>query len=502
MRSFIKSHRRGSSSALEDALEEPTRPIVSYQSSPTLSNSSPVRPTMVPVSPNRGNKLQRLFQRSKSSSTNLLLSPSRASSGGSPPPMIKGTRTHEWGVSPGQLGSSQRISFASDKSSSSSLSSPELYMGNSLRRHSGAEDMLQLPLNTVLEIPDKVSPRKKSKDMKKKMHRRAQIITTSADIPFRSDQEEEEQKMLASPIQLIVPKMGDLGLRGERAVSSETLEQSDNLLKDDMKLNARADDEYQSDESSEFSFELENGPGRNNSQRYYKDPAEVLREKQHVVREQGFYVNDYMEDEFDDDMNYFDEGDNFNDDEELFNKKYFSDEEEPEYNDTNTQRPPLQTARSVKYHHLPVNLEQEFNTHRYSWMSDEDSPKSRPNDSYDSLLDEINDIPDDYDYTDESKPSRGLPTTRSKSMNSALKRNVNFASSDGVQNTKFEAGQKTVTLFTRSQSMKDQTSTSAQPQQHQFSYLTPNNSFTTPSPAFASSNLELSPISEGSFFED
>jgi hypothetical protein len=432
--------------------------------------------------------------------------------------MIKGTRTHEWGISPSdrQLGTPlipQRISFSSfsiDKSSSASLdSSPEANY-NTARSDDG--DMLQLPLNTVLEIPDKISPRKKSssKIMKKNLHRRAQIITTGSPILA-------SEITLAPPID-IVPMFTDLGLND----NSQKAQDSDRRILKSIgePLKGNADDRYDSEsDSSEFSFEQDNGPGRNNSKRYYKDPAEVLREQRHVVREQGFYLNDYMDEEFDDEMNYFDEDDDFNDDEELFNKKYFSDDEEliskvnriqqtlatneGELEDTKKTSSQdgftgalWKSTRSVKYHQLPVNLEQEFNSHRYSWMSGDES-QGDPNGSYESLLDEINGVPDDYEYDNEISKKRQSPKTRSRSLNSSMKLHK-FVREDVPQNTKFEAGEKTVTLFHRSNSQK-----STSEMIKQFSYLTPNNSFTTPNPGFKTSNeVELSPISEGSYAED
>lgn len=321
------------------------------------------------------------------------------------------------------------------------------------------------------------------------------------------------------------------------------------------------DEDTNSSHESEFSFEQDRITGRNTSIRYYKNPQEVQAEQINLVREKGFYIDDYMEDDFDDDMNYFDEDDDgYNDDEELFNKKYFSDDEEdpvpmmqklsitreepvppqtgPEMqgastpittpekevkhptardiNDSMSGDDPsklfeelnsLRPKRSLKYHQLPTNFEQEFSERRYSWLSDEENTSNRGSRSYDSLLDEINGIPDDYDYDNASETKPSL--SRSKQLKSSIKR---FGvMEDTPQNTKFTTSDKTVTLFHRSRTGSLRSTTSPEPTEvtiptapkEQFAYLTPNNSFTMPHPMFKDQrDVELSPISEGSYIDD
>lgn len=485
----MKSHRRGSSSQLDS---ESLGGVLEEKVTNGSTHSSPIK--SIPTSPggSRGNKLQRLFLRGKSSSSNIqgmLASSSAAnkpsmsmSMSSSPPLMIVGTRTHEWGTD----GRTNRISFNSERSSGS-CSSPEglklleeepCELGGDAGVDAGVDagdegvgdDTIELPLNTVLEIPEMLSPtRNKGKNSKKNRHRMAQIV--SKDENDNDADVDHQPKTLAPAFDLNVGSL-------------------------------KIDDIDASDQSSQFSFDTGEA-ARNNSVRYYKDPKEVTEKL--VVRQEGFYVNDFMEDDdFDDDLNYFDEDDMYNDDEELFNKKYFSDDEEE------FQRPALKSTRSVKYHQVPVGIEQEFKTNRYSWMSDDETPKGNYNDSYDSLLDEINGVPDDYDY---EKPVRPIGT-RSKSLNSAIKRS-NMVTVEEPQNTKFEIGQRTVTLFRRSRStgavptnehqQHQQQHQQQQYQQHQqqFAYLTPNNSFTIPTPGFMHSNdVELSPISEASYVEE
>ncbi|CDR44222.1 CYFA0S14e01002g1_1 [Cyberlindnera fabianii] len=633
MRSFIKSHSRGSSSALDTDLGVPrlsgsapgtplegSHNFPSHHNSPVLPHqTSPGRINGTSPSRGRSGKLHRLFGRSKGSSANIQgLLPVSPSKGSSPPPSIIGTRTHEWGSAsnnnkeinfskiPTKTNTSEKSSSAAASlysSSESNRNSAGSISNNRLSKHASSEDsdFIQLPLNTVLEIPDNLSPTRVGttrESQKKYMHRRAQIVT--ADSPTTSDalspglgvparifptidsslispqdasstgsESPEIPQGLGAPIDLhaspsIPQNETNRTLDPALAVTpiaTPKIPETKRFPDSDKDEHRDHDEDTNSSHESEFSFEQDRITGRNTSIRYYKNPQEVQAEQINLVREKGFYIDDYMEDDFDDDMNYFDEDDDgYNDDEELFNKKYFSDDEEdpvpmmqklsitreepvppqtgPEMqgastpittpekevkhptasdiNDSMSGDDPsklfeelnsLRPKRSLKYHQLPTNFEQEFSERRYSWLSDEENTSNRGSRSYDSLLDEINGIPDDYDYDNASETKPSL--SRSKQLKSSIKR---FGvMEDTPQNTKFTTSDKTVTLFHRSRTGSLRSTTSPEPTEvtiptapkEQFAYLTPNNSFTMPHPMFKDQrDLELSPISEGSYIDD
>lgn len=608
MRSFMKAHRRGSSSNIGDGslfdlntgtsttdekIDEKHNSAISASSS---AQSSPIRQS--PSSPivARGKKLQRLFQRSKTSSQNLMnLSNGIGSSpsGNSPPPSIIGTRTHEWGKGSNDSHtgltkpSSNRISVQSSQSSANSLYSLEGHNGLSStstqnRDANGhiltTEDSegLHLPLNAVSELPNEasLSPFMRqipdTGDMDKKMrHRRAQIISADS---FKLEDPAEivpvdqfyKEKEVSSP------ELFNDGFVDPDETVAETIQNEKQRRKEQKQESQDDADDQDIDRSStssgasEFSFEEDSKRGRNVSIKYYKSPEEGIAQQSHLVKEQGFYVNDLIDDNFDEDMNYYDEfDDDYNDDEEIFNKKYFSDDEEEivpkkkqpsirkvlesdkvtptnsiknditptnsvlssnkgeitpknsftahkntalnhsnsQIRSNSTSRPAddlLKPRRSLKYHQLSTNYDQEIPQNRYSWFSDEEDGHHNNdfvNHSYDSLLDEINDIPEDFEFHGKTE----IPS-RSKSMNSSLRRNKGVYE-DTPQNTKFESHNKTVTLFSRpSRQSSVKSNDSAEfTQQQQFGYLTPNGSFTMPTPGFVNGqNVELSPITEGS----
>lgn len=225
-----------------------------------------------------------------------------------------------------------------------------------------------------------------------------------------------------------------------------------------------------SSSGSEFSFEEDKIKGRNVSIKYYKSESEANNgtTSKSAVKEKGFYINDFIDDDFDDDMNYYDEDDEFNDDEELFNKKYFSDDEpedefgkgyfdgepedqpskedfdgepedEPAPQPTVIPQPDTspQFKRHLKYHQLPTNLDQEFRANdRYAWITEEYERSSLNINrdsvgSYDSLLDEINNVPEDFD------------------LKNLIKRSKTIQHSDLNQQT-IKQKDKTITLFSRS----------------------------------------------------
>lgn len=623
MRSFMKSHRRGSSSNIgegyipelstgtsdnSDTIPQSDERRYSSPSANSSAQSSPVRQS--PSSPivNKGKKLHRLFLRNKNSSPNLVnlangmsspFSPKK-----SPPPSIIGTKTHEWGNSSndshkgfGKSSNNRRSAQSSQSSTANSLYSLEdqNFLSSTSTQNKDTnpqssagtiddhEHQLQLPLNTVLELPNENSlspfmreiPDSAALD-KKTRHRRAQIISADSFkledppdiIPGYNFQREREipspelfNDGFVDPDETVAESIQNQKLR-EKQLNEEEVE--------DQELHGDA----VSSSGSEFSFEQDNRKGRNVSIKYYKSPEEYKAEQAQMVQEQGFYVNDLVDDNFDEDMNYYDEfDDEFNDDEELFNRKYFSDDEDeiipkkrqpsivnkhmeqekltpqgsindqaskkltpassilssnkdltPEnsftnhknwlLNHSNSQLKPhfspkddlLRPRKSLKYHQISTTLDQDVPQNRYSWFSDdEDSrrPLDGGNSSYDSLLDEINNIPEDFEFENkEEEPHHQLSqSSRSRSMNSSMKRNKGVFE-DSPQNTKFESNNKTVTLFnrpSRQSSLKSNGSGGEiSQQQQQFGYLTPNGSFTLPNPGFANQNNELSPITEGS----
>ncbi|CCH46821.1 Midasin [Wickerhamomyces ciferrii] len=390
MRSFIKTHRRGSSTNIGDgglpdlntsssttdlASEDKHNSTISANSS---TPSSPIRQS-TPSSPsivNKSKKLHRLFQRNKTSSQNLFnlsspLSPNSPKK--SPPPSIIGTRTHEWGnnngdnssKSTGNKNSGKSLNPRSSQSSSNSfLSDDEIHQLSTTSTSSrdpfsstthitNENESIQLPLNTVLEIPNEnlLGPIMReipgSKEMdKKNRHRRAQIISTDS---FKLEDppeiipiaELQKQKEISTP-EMFNDGFIDPDETVAETIHNEKLRQKRESQIDsnnkDLQDNEQDENEYQSDNDSEFSFEQDNKQGRNVSIRYYKSPAEDLEERQiQNVKEQGFYVNDLIDDDFDEDLNYYDEyGDDYNDDEEIFNKRYFSDEEDDTTHVNNT----------------------------------------------------------------------------------------------------------------------------------------------------------------------
>ncbi|ODQ62518.1 hypothetical protein WICANDRAFT_76686 [Wickerhamomyces anomalus NRRL Y-366-8] len=613
MRSFIKAHRRGSSTningevPLELNTNSGTSTSISADNIPQLqaqqpdeklqngsisanssAQSSPIRQS--PSSPivNKGKKLHRLFQRNKTSSPNLINLASPLSPKKSPPPSIIGTRKHEWGngssdshKSFNKVSSNRQSTQSSQSSTANSLYSLEdqNFLSSTSTQNKDAlqtntnddNDFLQLPLNTVLEIPNEssLSPFMReipdSADMdKKSRHRRAQIISADS---FKLEDPPEiiPAHELQKVKEVSSPELFNDGFVDPDETVAETIrnqKQRNNIVQGEQDKH----DEFSSssDGDSEFSFEQDNKRGRNVSIKYYKSPEERFREEEaRVVKEQGFYVNDLIDDNFDDDMNYYDEyDDEFNDDEEIFNKKYFSDDEDKEIvpkfktqpsvkddkitpknsissklttassilssnkditpsntltthrngliNQSNSQIKPkpsslkedlLKPSRSLKYHQISTTLDQDVPQNRYSWFSDdEDTPHRAVNSSYDSLLDEINNIPEDFEFGHKADNPQNQQQPRSKSMNSSIKRSKGVFE-DNPQNTKFESNNKTVTLFnrpSRQNSVKSNDSNDEQ-QQMSFGYMTPNGSFTVPNPGFANSqNIELSPITEGS----
>lgn len=611
MRSFMKAHRRGSSanigdgslldlntgtSATDERHDEKHNSAISASSS---VQSSPIRQS--PSSPivARGKKLQRLFQRSKNSSQNLLILSNGigSPSGNSPPPSIIGTRTHEWGKGSNDSHtgltkpSSNRISVQSSQSSANSLYSLEGHNGLSststqnrdptghLLTSEDSEGVLHAPLNAVLELPNEasLSPFMReipdSADMDKKMrHRRAQIISADS-FKLEDPAEIVPVNQFYKDKEMSSPELFNDGFVDPDETVAETIQNEKQRRKEQKQESQDDMDDHNDNDSntssaaSEFSFEEDSKRGRNVSIKYYKSPEEGHEAQQsRLVKEQGFYVNDLIDDNFDEDMNYYDEfDDDYNDDEEIFNKKYFSDDEEEfvpkkkqpsikkilqndkvtptnsiktditptnsvlsstrgeitpknsftahkntalnhsnsQLRSNSTSRPTddlLKPRRSLKYHQLSTTYDQDIPQNRYSWFSDEEDGHhhnefTNSSHSYDSLLDEINDIPEDFEFH-----SKAEVPIRSKSMNSSIRRNKSVYE-DTPQNTKFESHNKTVTLFSRPsrQSSVKSNDSSEQQQQQQFGYLTPNGSFTMPTPGFVNGqNNELSPITEGS----
>jgi hypothetical protein len=463
---------------------------------------------------------------------------------------IIGTRKHEWGADSPRNSSTRpgkRDSLESVESSNLSALSP-------IDSPVPKDDLiLQSPLDTV---PDrsKIKPHK-SEVHEKNLRRRAQIFTedklAEAAIIFSAEEKAKNDRAenIASEEAKAVTGAADI-IQGEAEIVKETL----GIIQEELRNPAEYvsleqvahDDDSDSGESA-FSFERDNKAGRNTSIRYYKSEQE----KAHIIdRQPGFYVDDLIEDDdFDDDMNYLDDDDEFNDDEELFNRKYFSDDEEGAKVDDNQhisntvadeiepktptgisqgsqrtpkhdsnqenslEKPTLTSKRSLKYYQLPEDLDQSYDTDKYSFLDDDYNERDIANDdsydSYDSFLDEINNVPEDFEFEaglqetsvhqKKGKP-HNLNYYRSKSWNSSQKPAV-FENS--YQNSKFQTQDKTVTLFNRSREnsikSKKESDTSANNIEN-FVYLTPNSSFTSPNPGFINDKkiLELSPISEGS----
>lgn len=547
MRSFMKSHRRDNSEELET---ETVGPVIESLLPP--QNPSPAK--NVPGSPtsSKSNKLQRLFLRSKNSTQNLqgfnILPP--VSSKNNISPSIIGTRTHEWGTASPRNSSSKntRESFESAELSNASATS-----ASNDQTSNNEEPALLSPLDTVPEIPLLSTNNSSALEAhQKSIRRRAKIFT--------KDWLEEDS--------IIYPNNDSL-----ENIKELEFDKSDDKTHDkcdDITVNGQLldykqrkhDENHSISGDSEFSFEQDTKAGRNMSIRYYKSPQEEAPQSdQHLP---GFYVNDLVDDDFDDDMNYFNEDDEFNDDEELFNRKYFSDDDE-DYKkitvstnmtaDNYTQSPhtpidqiitspdipspvapsqknsspddinglenaihnySIKPRRSLKYYQISKDLDQEYDAEKHLYFEEENVNTHERNksngdsiDSYDSLLDEINNVPEDFEFEiDENNNHNNEHTlaskSRPKSLNSSLSKiTKGTVFENSYQNSKFTTNDKTVTLFNRSRqnSLKSQNEqTSKTPEKH--IYSTPNGSFTTPSPAFIKeSNLELSPISEYSIDE-
>ncbi|KAH3677051.1 hypothetical protein WICMUC_001957 [Wickerhamomyces mucosus] len=567
MKSFIKSHQRGSSAALYheppnlDLTNQQTRSSLDLPSDATSSSilsDFPVSPLKkIPTSPTKSTKFQRFFQRGKNSNsgTNLIdlvnVSPKK-----SQPPSIIGTRTHEWGISSNEV-SQHRLSWNTKSSQSPTSFSPNISNpeSNTARNTDNIdEDLLRLPVNTILEIPDS----KSIKD-RKGIHRKAQIFT--------KDRIHESTGTLSIDINSYPNYEPDIFFTPE-IKSGEKFEETQINLKDfngdgsliklgdaisfdknnaEVKEKEVEDDDKDDDgddilslDGSEFSFEQDPKAGRSASIRYYKSLVEdEIDDINGQVKEQGFYVNDYYDDEdFDEDMNYFDD-DEFNDDEEIFNKKYFSDdddiiEEKPKsilqgsessksLKDLGTQhmnqsirnvdkvdcalnhRPQLAPRRSLKYHQLSKDLDQELSYDKYSWMSDDlnnatvaDDTTSQQEDSYELYLDEINDVPEDYEFESDQERNVEQKSLRSRSLNSNSKTNhgmiIDHVTS--AQN-RIQTTDKTVTLFnTNLTTFKEKNEAKETNLSSSSTGFIPS----TPNPTFLNaSNFELSPISEGSF---
>ncbi|KAG7881494.1 hypothetical protein KL905_001022 [Ogataea polymorpha] len=249
--------------------------------------------------------------------------------------------------------------------------------------------------------------------------------------------------------------------------------------------------------SSHFSFE---GTGRNASLKYYKSYDQVKYEEMKAQLKQNQdhfkeFINDTESlNDLQEDMNFYDDKD-LDDSEDLFNRKLFSsDEEADDYENFDSPKkdapeqlltlngqysfhsdqevtiddlsPPLVAtdpsssdiqdlvtkfrSSSIKYHQLESNDgdELEFLAQRYSWYPDDELPKTEP---LDSLLDEINEIPEDFDFESElSLPQRTSSSVmRKQRRKQLLKSNskFNYAGAPNSSNDRIKTGNRTITLF-------------------------------------------------------
>ncbi|KAG7819122.1 hypothetical protein KL928_002990 [Ogataea angusta] len=292
-------------------------------------------------------------------------------------------------------------------------------------------------------------------------------------------------------------------------VTPETSKEDEESLK----LNAESTDDFsivvlkrreesQSDpssssSSSHFSFE---GTGRNASLKYYKSYDQVKYEEMKAQLKQNQdhfkeFINDTESlNDLQEDMNFYD-GEEMDDSEDLFNRKLFSsDEEADDYENFDSQKrdtseqlltlngqysflsdqevtiddlsPQLMAtdpsssdiqdlvtrfrSSSIKYHQLKSSDrdELEFLNQRYSWYPDDELPKRE---ALDSLLDEINEIPEDFDFESErSLPQRTVsPVMRKQRRKQLLKSRTkfNYAGTPNPSNDRIETSNRTITLF-------------------------------------------------------
>ncbi|KAH3668493.1 hypothetical protein OGAPHI_002247 [Ogataea philodendri] len=252
-----------------------------------------------------------------------------------------------------------------------------------------------------------------------------------------------------------------------------------------------------SSSSSHFSFEAQ---GRNASLKYYKSYDQLkyeemraqLKDNQDEFKE---FINDNESlHDLQEDMNYYD-GDEEDDTEDLFNRKMFSSDDEDEYQDfdvdekadrpltvhgeyhfqsdqetTDTISPPLVAAdppssdiqelvtrfrsNSIKYHQLQSrddDDELDFLNHRYSWYANDETAKEQP---FSSMLDEVNEIPEDYEFDEEQESQlASLSTTTQaylrKQRRKQLKSNITSYPSvaSDTSGDRIETSSKTITFF-------------------------------------------------------
>ncbi|KAG7760530.1 hypothetical protein KL946_001254 [Ogataea haglerorum] len=253
-------------------------------------------------------------------------------------------------------------------------------------------------------------------------------------------------------------------------------------------------DPSSSSSSSHFSFE---GTGRNASLKYYKSYDQVKYEEMKAqLKKNQDHFKEFINDteslnDLQEDMNFYDGGD-MDDSEDLFNRKLFSsDEEADNYENFDSPKkdtpeqlltlngqysfhsdreatisdlsPPLVAtdpsssdikdlvtrfrSSSIKYHQLKSGDrdELEFLKQRYSSYSDYELPKAE---MLESLLDEINEIPEDFDFETELSLPQHTSSAKQR-RRQLLKSNSKFfyAGAPSPSNDRIETGNRTITLF-------------------------------------------------------
>ncbi|ODQ78297.1 hypothetical protein BABINDRAFT_162946 [Babjeviella inositovora NRRL Y-12698] len=279
MRSFIKSHRRTASSTSEVGEPPFKPPLVFTNQSPLASPVVPHISSFQPPSPIQGSL-------SVPSSPKRLLRPIRD---------FLSKKPHEM----------------RDRAPGDSRGEASNEVIGEVRCETFSDNLASLPPQLLLAMP---------------IHPKVRVGSFENLLRLNDGARRLETRPMSEPLQPPVSYSPDASASALSVQTSQGTLELASVAKE-------AEDDSDSSSSSKFSFENAIG-GRNTSVKYYKKPetgtvGEILRQGL-FRRQKSVYMSDVVvDDDLDDDVNDF-EGEEYDDTEELFNRKLFSSDEEIE----------------------------------------------------------------------------------------------------------------------------------------------------------------------------